>query len=101
MGETPGQHLLSQYEKRRSHRRIGSAIVEFRRIFIQVEQERGQSGEMHIFVATIANAGEAGGVHRHAQRGFRLDLPEIAEVELEMHRIAPGRRRLPVAPGKQ
>ena len=36
--------------------------MQLRRIFIPVEEERWQGGEMHILAAAIANGGEAGGV---------------------------------------
>ena len=81
-------------------------VDELRRIVLQVEEQCGHGGEVHVFPALAAKRIQRALVGRQPQRFAAGTFQHVAEVEREVRLAAPargrvtreeGRQRLPVA----
>ena len=97
----PGQRLLGINPHEISIGRVFRQICELVGIAAQVEEQRGQRGEVDIFIGRILHDTQAGMVHPDPRAGFRRRVEHIPKIVFVMQFRSPVRRQLGIQQRQQ
>ena len=102
MSGAPGEHLLRELEPYRQIGRIAGDVIQFVRIFRQIEQQwRQAAAEMDVFEVHGADDGEIALTGADAEMAFRFAAGDRAEIELPMRGVAPPGWSLAIKPRRE